>query len=366
MLTSLVVAAVLACAAASPWKSDPWPAASQQRPATVPANGDPWPAGNQQRRLTGSNSLNPDDFWWDKTGSNAFDDPAAHPSQVGGSPSHRAPVQRPQVGVSGHQSPRAPAPARAIVSVSSAGSGAPRVTGVRRVSSAVAGGSTGGRVASAAVSSQYIPPAAGSRPQTRPQVQPQPRPQVQPQVYPQTQPRPQPRPQQRPQQRPQPHTSFASASSPSRHQTSISSVSSGSYSAPGSGSYSAPGSGSHSFSSAGRPQPARFTPAQFGGAGSAPVQSQYAGSVAGAAAGSNGAQSPVVKACGASLFCVDTASCDPYTGFLMDPSQGPIPQLDQPTVAFTRCYMNKSRSVGVCCQEPHINDPWTDRTTNGR
>ncbi|KAF0309851.1 hypothetical protein FJT64_019054 [Amphibalanus amphitrite] len=294
MLTLPLAAAVLACAAASPWKGDPWPAASQQRPSAVPAN-DPWPANNRQRQ-TNSNSLNPDDFWWDKPGANPFDDPASYPSPSGGSPSHRAPVRRPQLGVSGGAS----SPARAIVSVSSSAGGVPRVTGVRRT-----------------------------------------------------------------------QVAFASASSPSRQQTSISSVSSGSFSSPNSGSYnsgsySTPNSGSHSFASASQPQPSRFTPNQFGGAGSAPAQNQYAGSVSGGFSGSNGAQSPVVKACGASLFCVDTNTCDPYTGFIMDPSQGPIPQLDQPTVAFTRCYMNKSRSVGVCCQEPHINDPWTDRTTNGR
>ena len=371
MLTLTLAAAVLACSAASPWNSDPWPAASQQRPATV--NSDPWPAGNQRRPATSSNSVNPDDYWWNKPGS-PFDDPAAHPSQSQGSQGHRAPVQRPQISSASYQSGGGAAPARAIVSVSrAAADGAPRVTGVRRVSSAAAGVTNGG-VASAAVSGQYIPPAA-----SRPQLQPQPRPQQQQQQYrpqpqPQSQPqprpqqqqqqqqyRPQPQPQRQSQQRPQPRpqVSYASASSPSRHQTSVSSVSSG-------GSFSRPNSGTHFFSSASQPQPSRFNPGQFSGSNSAPAQNQYAGSVPGSLGGSTGAQSPVVKACSASLFCVDTNSCDPYTGFLMDPSQGPIPQLDQPTVAFTRCYMDKNRSVGVCCQEPHINDPWTVRPqTNG-
>lgn len=95
-------------------------------------------------------------------------------------------------------------------------------------------------------------------------------------------------------------------------------------------------------------------------------QQSSAGFQPGQQGGSAGAEGPLVRACSASLECVSRDTCDPYTGFLLAMGEGPIPQLDQPTVAFTRCIMIKNGQEGVCCQEPHVNDPWTDRPpTNG-
>jgi len=78
--------------------------------------------------------------------------------------------------------------------------------------------------------------------------------------------------------------------------------------------------------------------------------------------GSSGPLGRFVEQCAASLVCVPLAMCNPYTGYvrgglLYEPNNPALP-----TVALDRCYNLKEGGIGdgVCCQMPHINDPWPE------
>ncbi|XP_043213904.1 glutenin, high molecular weight subunit DX5-like [Amphibalanus amphitrite] len=77
--------------------------------------------------------------------------------------------------------------------------------------------------------------------------------------------------------------------------------------------------------------------------------------------GGSGPLGHQTRTCSTSLVCVPIAMCNPYTGFvrgglLFEPEEPTL----QPTVALDRCTELKDGGTGdgVCCQMPHINDPW--------
>ena len=77
--------------------------------------------------------------------------------------------------------------------------------------------------------------------------------------------------------------------------------------------------------------------------------------------GGSGPLGHQLRTCSTSLVCVPMAMCNPYTGFvrgglLFEPKEPTL----QPTVALDRCTELKDGGTGdgVCCQMPHINDPW--------
>ncbi|XP_037079355.1 uncharacterized PE-PGRS family protein PE_PGRS46-like [Pollicipes pollicipes] len=120
--------------------------------------------------------------------------------------------------------------------------------------------------------------------------------------------------------------------------------------------FQSPGSGG-----GGRGQQTSFRPSGSGSFGQAGAGNQILLLNTNPGLGGSGPLGHQLGTCSASLVCVPVAMCNPYTGFVrgglrFEPKEPTL----QPTVALDRCSELKDGGVGdgVCCQMPHINDPW--------